>query len=563
MSYTPTNWANGKAPAINADNLNKIENELVKLDNLASVLDITETTETTMPNSYSGRLLVEEIGGGESQQNTTSGKNLLDCSGLTEKTVQGITFTPVYENGMLQYINVNGTATANADYTIKYMDFVANTEYAINGCPSGGSSVTYFFAINGTTSTKFDLGSGNAFTFDSEKNTNALIRIRANVTASNLKFYPMVRLASVTDATYEPYTGGIPAPNPSYPQEIKKTVVSEIRTRGKNLLNVELVDGTTAGITYKLNADKSITVSGTRTSSVYRRVGGAYLKAGKYIYDVAKGSFENMQGLVGKPDGTTLTKLFPYILEITEENEGWYEFGLKGITDGMACSGTGYLQVEKGETLTAYEPYTESVITLSQPIELYGKGDVQDVIKDGKVKRRFKKIILSADEGWKLNSSGNAYYYATNDGSVKSNAIIVSSHFIRSKWSVMGKDTICLGNGTNSTLGISSESFDSVESLKTFLSNNTVEAIIELADEVIEELPIADQIALNSLPTIDGITYLEFDSEIEPTFKGEYGTSKVGGYTLEGMLAGRNGELYGKTFADRITALETTVVNNI
>jgi hypothetical protein len=56
---------------------------------------------------------------------------------------------------------------------------------------------------------------------------------------------------------------------------------------------------------------------------------------------------------------------------------------------------------------------------------------------------------------------------------------------------------------------------------------------------------------------------LEFDSEIEPTFSGEYGTSKVGGYTLEGMLAGRNGELYGKTFADRITALETTVVNNI
>jgi len=34
MSYTPTIWENGKAPAINADNLNKIENELVRLGDI-------------------------------------------------------------------------------------------------------------------------------------------------------------------------------------------------------------------------------------------------------------------------------------------------------------------------------------------------------------------------------------------------------------------------------------------------------------------------------------------------------------------------------------------------
>lgn len=34
MNYTPTIWENGKAPAINADNLNKIENELVRLGDI-------------------------------------------------------------------------------------------------------------------------------------------------------------------------------------------------------------------------------------------------------------------------------------------------------------------------------------------------------------------------------------------------------------------------------------------------------------------------------------------------------------------------------------------------
>lgn len=40
MAYTKTSWSNDTAPAINASNLNKIENELEYLDNLVNNVEI-------------------------------------------------------------------------------------------------------------------------------------------------------------------------------------------------------------------------------------------------------------------------------------------------------------------------------------------------------------------------------------------------------------------------------------------------------------------------------------------------------------------------------------------
>jgi hypothetical protein len=83
-----------------------------------------------------------------------------------------------------------------------------------------------------------------------------------------------------------------------------------------------------------------------------------------------------------------------------------------------------------------------------------------------------------------------------------------------------------------------------------------VYVIYELAEEIIEDLPIADQIALNSLETFDGITYVEFVSEIKPTFSAKYGTTEMGGMTLESLLTARSNDL-------RLSAVESAVINNI
>lgn len=69
MAYTKTNWVNGSTPAINANNLNKIENELETLDSEATTAtenigDLSEL-ETTAQGS-----LVEAINEVETKLNS-------------------------------------------------------------------------------------------------------------------------------------------------------------------------------------------------------------------------------------------------------------------------------------------------------------------------------------------------------------------------------------------------------------------------------------------------------------------------------------------------------------
>ena len=162
---------------------------------------------------------------GRSTQAQYSGKNKLDCSGLSATTTNGVTFTPYYDdNGSLLYVNVNGTATATASFVLNSNMLFDVESYILNGCPSGGSSSTYKLDVLDTKGSILVVDSGNGVSFDvASAFTSQGVRIvvYGGVTANNLKFYPMLRLASVTDSTYEPYVGGTASPNPTYPQDIK------------------------------------------------------------------------------------------------------------------------------------------------------------------------------------------------------------------------------------------------------------------------------------------------------------------------------------------------------
>ena len=79
----------------------------------------------------------------------------------------------------------------------------------------------------------------------------------------------------------------------------------------------------------------------------------------------------------------------------------------------------------------------------------------------------------------------------------------------------------------------------------------------------IEPLPEVDRAALASLKTYNGITYVEFISEIQPTFKAEAGATQEGSYVLESLLNSRIIKLNQELIKDRIAALEATIINNI
>lgn len=134
-----------------------------------------------------------------------SGKNLLQIT-ATSQTISGVTFTINSDKS----ITCNGTATANAEFRIvRTPDFPDNEDMLLTGCPVGGSSSTYQLQYSNNRDKAFqDMGNGiviQKMDYNTYPNTYVQIRIVKGYTCNNLTFYPMIRLATIEDDTYEPY----------------------------------------------------------------------------------------------------------------------------------------------------------------------------------------------------------------------------------------------------------------------------------------------------------------------------------------------------------------------
>lgn len=127
------------------------------------------------------------------------GKNLVHITG-EPVTWNGITFTPNQDGS----VTVNGTATA-----LTYMNTaftLAPGDYVLNGCPAGGHDSTYFIRMATTYDGLCDdRGDGANFTLTKAQSITVRIVIRPGVVADNMIFKPMVRNASVSDDTFEPF----------------------------------------------------------------------------------------------------------------------------------------------------------------------------------------------------------------------------------------------------------------------------------------------------------------------------------------------------------------------
>lgn len=130
---------------------------------------------------------------------TINGKNLLNNTATTQ-TVNGVTFT----------VNADGTVTANGTATLaSWYDINTNLtlplgKYILSGCPNGGSETTYDLRY-GSLGANRDTGNGATITISEPAESYVAIIIRSGVTVDNLTFNPMIRFATITDTTYEPY----------------------------------------------------------------------------------------------------------------------------------------------------------------------------------------------------------------------------------------------------------------------------------------------------------------------------------------------------------------------
>lgn len=168
---------------------------------------------------------------GASEQENTTGKAIVDLNSLTEKTINGITFTPVFKNGLLEYINVNGISTAICWYIMANVTLEENQVYSFLA-NSTDENVRFFTNTSGYVTTKVE-NKTNSQT----SSQNISINVDTGKTINNARIYPMIA-KSTTIEEYEPYTGGQPSPSPDYPQPITTLTFDKITRCGKNLYNV-------------------------------------------------------------------------------------------------------------------------------------------------------------------------------------------------------------------------------------------------------------------------------------------------------------------------------------
>ena len=132
------------------------------------------------------------------------GKNLLKNTATTQ-TKGGITFT-VNNDGS---INITGTETSgtNNGITLTNTLVLPKGKYIISHNYSGSYSTIWMFVRNkDTNSSILDVISSEKIVDLTEDTTIQVnIYVKAGVTINSATFYPMIRFASDTDATYEPY----------------------------------------------------------------------------------------------------------------------------------------------------------------------------------------------------------------------------------------------------------------------------------------------------------------------------------------------------------------------
>lgn len=217
---------------------------------------------------------------GNTTQDTLSGKNLLGFPNKAQYTTNALTISVV--DGL---ITINGTASALTffDATTMFNFGTTTTNLTLNIIRVSGTWSAGIMGISSRDSTDTQIqyhqvayNSSNLSTTKEYTATtlgniaNIKFYINKDSVLSNYKFYVQVVKGSTADSNYEPYCGGFPAPNPTYPITVQNTTWHQtVDILGKNMLKLgEPTASDRKGITVAANADTGeLTFSGTTTNS--------------------------------------------------------------------------------------------------------------------------------------------------------------------------------------------------------------------------------------------------------------------------------------------------------
>lgn len=520
-------------------------------DGLASKAMVNAGYYTYKDISYGGSasnngIDVAEIDGAYSQE-TTNGFQLFDASKLPTKSQGGATVTNNDDGSFT--ISGSGNLTSNYSNSI----VLYSNEEAVKLFKQGTiylkteKATTPYFQLSFDGEGSFSLtNNGNSEsigTINQEMLEDVNFRVRlivyggsgSTITPATIK--PM--LYQDGDGTFEPFTGGIASPNPEYPQEpnfvgdynegTQKYDIDFV-TSGKNLLNNEANTFSFKGVTFTINKDKSILLSGTATETIYWNDG----KLSANLYN------DKIYTLSGCPSGGGLNKYYMYLynesFSLNDTGNGVTNmskvtkkvvFGI-AILSGVNVNGLVFKpQLEIGTTATDYQPYQgfeTTTLQLNQPLRELPNG-VKDTIENGVVPRRVGEITYdgSSDENWDLNGLYGEKYvrFSTSAPNITTspykvgNVICDKFPYRPYEDSSVSPDSeyIIAGSGYMYVLIEKSRLSESTaQGFKTWLQFNPITVWYQLAT------PITEQITLPTLPSWYPYTNAWVGTELQPSF---------------------------------------------
>lgn len=293
------------------------------------------------------------------EQDTTTGKNILPQNEyISSTTINGITYT---NNGDGTF-SLSGTATAETSIRIipteKFNLNNGQQYYLYSSIPYNSSTFNMSIVTleNGTQNYLIVNNNYTPATTPTNSRLQFYIVQGNTVNAQNIK---LMLVKGNNDTNYEPYTGGIPSPNPDYPQEIKVVEGRQVITdSGKNLFDK---DNEIVGYVYNSSGDL-VSSPNWNTNNEFKKINNNNISLScKTVYPISflLIEFDSNKTFIQRQQATTTS----------------YTFTLNNNTEYLRFCylnnvGTYDIQLEEGSSSTNFEPYYNPV---SYNIDLHGK----------------------------------------------------------------------------------------------------------------------------------------------------------------------------------------------
>lgn len=245
-----------------------------KRDCVAPIVQTVDGTSVIVDNS-SDRPVRNLRLFGKTTQITTTGAQLINFSEMKMDT-GGTTTAGIIDNGRI--VTITGTKSYAMGYVnIDVTPYVGQTLY-LTGVKTGGTSPSLTARLIKTNDNKTYITTEllTGYTVLADDATISLQFIANNttttLTTATTATFTDVMISAVKDAAWEPYTGGVPAPSFSQPQDLVNVENPVITIKGGNLLPASYADGkskTMNGVTFDVLSDGSVIVNGTATATAY------------------------------------------------------------------------------------------------------------------------------------------------------------------------------------------------------------------------------------------------------------------------------------------------------